>query len=532
MKLLLVAVLAGLTAFGQTELRFIVRSDPRTLNPLLVEDDSSELLRYLTAGVLLRLNRVTEKIEPELATSWKQSSDGKTLALKLRTNVRFSDGTPFTAADVEHTFRVLMDPAHRNATADAFRIGDKPPVIQRDGAHAVTIRFAAPLANAARLLDQVPIVSAGSSKPHTPVLGPYELQEYRRGAYILLRRNRNYWKRDGSGAQLPRIDSLRLRIQPNRELEALAFRRGEIDLISRIEGPLYAELEKQLPDSVHDLGASNDSEFLWFNQVRTARISEHKKEWFRDAAFRRAISAAINRADLARIVYRGHAAPAVGPFPATNKTWFNKSLRPHAEKPDAVRKLFGAAGFQLSNGVLKDRRGNAVVFSLITNSGNKAREQLAALIQRDLKAYGVEMNIVTLDFPALIERMSKTFEYEACLLGLTNVDADPNGQMNVWLSSGANHQWNPRQPKPETPWEAALDQAMQAQASAGSEQKRQEHFNRAQAIVREQEPFIYLVHPNVLVAYTPELKNVQPATLRPHLLWNIEQLWLSKKAGK
>jgi peptide/nickel transport system substrate-binding protein len=323
-----------------------------------------------------------------------------------------------------------------------------------------------------------------------------------------------------------------MRIQSNRELEALAFRRGEIDLISRIEGPLFEELDRQLPGSVHDLGASNDSEFMWFNQVRAARIPEHRKEWFRDAAFRRAVSAAINRADLARIVYRGHALPATGPFPPTNRTWFNKQLKPHDEKPAEVRRMFEAAGFRLSGGVLRDRNNNPVSFSLMTNSGNKSREQLAALVQKDLKAYGIEMNIVTLDFPALIERMTKTFEYEACLLGLVNVDADPNGQMNVWLSSGANHQWNPKQTKPETPWEAELDRAMQAQAGAATEKKRQESFNRAQAIVREQEPFIYLVHPNVLVAFSPELKNVRPATLRPHLLWNAEQLATGRKAAR
>ena len=64
------------------------------------------------------------------------------------------------------------------------------------------------------------------------------------------------------------------------------------------------------------------------------------------------------------------------------------------------------------------------------------------------------MNVVTLDFPSLIERMTQTFDYESILLGLTNVGLDPNEQMNVWLSSASNHQWNPNQKVPATPWEA------------------------------------------------------------------------------
>ena len=59
-------------------------------------------------------------------------------------------------------------------------------------------------------------------------------------------------------------------------------------------------------------------------------------------------------------------------------------------------------------------------FSLITNAGNKSRERMMAMIQQDLRAIGVRVNVVTLDFPSLIERMTQTFAYESCLLGLTN----------------------------------------------------------------------------------------------------------------
>ncbi len=96
--------------------------------------------------------------------------------------------------------------------------------------------------------------------------------------------------------------------------------------------------------------------------------------------------------------------------------------------------------------------------------------------------------------------------------------------MNVWLSSGANHQWNPRQPKPETAWEAELDKLVNQQASSTSSRERQALFNRAQEIIYEQEPFLYLVHPNALAAVSPVVKGLRPTILRPQLLWNIETL--------
>ena len=93
------------------ELHFCIFSEPKTFHPLLAEDVSSDTVVALTAATLLRVNRVTQKTEPELATSWKVSDGGRTIRFKLREGVRFSDGTPFSAADVAYTVEQLMDPA-------------------------------------------------------------------------------------------------------------------------------------------------------------------------------------------------------------------------------------------------------------------------------------------------------------------------------------------------------------------------------------------------------------------------------------
>src|SRR5689334_13391910 len=123
--LILVAMACCSPAAAQTgfELRFCLHSDPKTFNPLLVVDDASETIRYLTGGVLLRINRRTQELQPELALSWKVTGAGKSIAFRLRQGVSFSDGTPFTAQDVAVTFRSLMDPKVHSPAADAFRSG-------------------------------------------------------------------------------------------------------------------------------------------------------------------------------------------------------------------------------------------------------------------------------------------------------------------------------------------------------------------------------------------------------------------------
>jgi len=506
------------------ELHFCLRSEPKTFDPLKVEDDSSMAIRYLTGGVLVRMNRQTQALEPELALSWEVSKDGKQIRFKLRGGVSFSDGTPFSAEDVAYTVQQLMDPALHSATGDAFRSGPGNVETKIISPTQISITFPAPVAGLDRQFDQVAILSAHSAKKEMAVLGPFMVADYKPGATVLLKRNPNYWKSDAQGRKLPYLDSIQLDVQPNRDVEMLRFKRGEIDLINALDSEYFDKLAATSPQLVHDAGPSLDSEQMWFNQVAKAPLAQYKKNWFRSAAFRRAISEAINRNDLSRVVFLGHAQPAVGPVSPANKFWFNARLKAETYSPDAALKALQREGFRLENGALKDHDGNEVVFSIITNAGNKYRERMATMIQEDLGKIGMHVNVVTLDFPSLIERMTQTFDYEAILLGLTNVGLDPNEQMNVWLSSSENHQWNPQEKTPETAWEAEIDRLMRAQASSADAGKRKEAFDRVQEIVFEQAPFIYLVNRNSLSAVAASVVGASPVILAPQTYWNVDRL--------
>jgi peptide/nickel transport system substrate-binding protein len=510
------------------ELRFCLRAEPKTFDPLKVEDDASGAIRYLTGGVLVRVNRNTQELQPELAVSWKVSKDGRQISFRLRSGISFSDGTPFSAEDVAYTVQQLMDPALHSPTGDAFRSGTGSVEINVISRTQISVRFPAQVAGLDRLFDQVAILSEHSPKKEMAVLGPFMVADYKPGASILLKRNPNYWKTDDQGHKLPYLDSIRLDIQPNRDVEMLRFKRGELDLINSLDSEYFDKLAATSPQLVHDAGASLDSEQLWFNEVAKSPIPGYKKNWFRSANFRRAISEAINRDDLSRVVFHGHAQPAVGPFSPANKFWFNSKLKPQTYSPDAALKALEEEGFRMENGTLKDKDGNEVVFSIITNAGNKYRERMAVLIQDDLQKIGIHVNVITLDFPSLIERMTQSFDYEAIILGLTNVDLDPNGEMNVWLSSSENHQWNPQQKIPETAWEAEIDRLMRAQASASDAKKRKEAFDRVQEIVVEQAPFIFLINKNALSAVSPAVHGASPVILSPQTYWNAE--WLTVPA--
>ena len=523
-------LLGAASAQSVNELRFCLRAEPKTFDSLKVDDDASLTIRYLTGGVLVRANRQTQALEPELAESWKLSKDGKQITFKLRRGIRFSEGSPFSAEDVAFTVTRLMDPALHSSTGDAFRSSKGTVATKILSPNQISITFSAPVIGLAGLFDQVAIMSSHASNKEAAVLGPFMVAEYKPGASVLLKRNANYWKKDAQGRQLPYLDSIRLDIQPNRDVEVLRFKRGELDLINSIDTEYFDRLAASSPAVVHDAGASLDSEFMWFNQVANAPIAEYKRNWFRSTNFRRALSQAINREDLSRVVFNGHAQPGIGPVSPANKFWFNSHLKAESYRPDAAVQRLQGDGFRLQNGTLRDKGGNAVEFSIVTNAGNKYRERMAVMIQEDLGKIGVKVNVVTLDFPSLIERIAQKFNYEAAILGFQNVDLDPNGQMNIWLSSAENHAWNPQQKGPETSWEAEIDHLMRAQASSADPKKRKEAFDRVQEIAAEQAPFIYLVNKNALSAVSTSVEGASPVILHPQTYWNAERLTLHSTA--
>lgn len=529
MRTLTAIVMAAMLAAAQSrELRFSLPSDPKTFDALQVSEQSSEVIRYLTGGVLVRINRATDQVEPELAASWNLGDQGRSVTFRLRSGLKFSDGAPLTANDVARTLKAALDPVNAAPVGDTFRSEQGNPEIRILSPLEIMIRYAQPKPGIDRLFDALSIIpenqaKAASGKPPASA-GPFCVAEYRPGEYVRLVRNPNYWKRDVTGKQLPYLDSIRIDIQPNHDIELTRFLRGDTHLIDALEPESFDRVSRTQPRAAGNSGPSLDSEFLWFNQAPTAPIPAWKKKWFTSAAFRHAVSMSIRRDDIARIVYRGHAHPAAGPVSPANLFWFNRALKPLPFDSQSALRSLALEGFTLRNGELHDRDGHLVELSLITNAGNRPREAMAAVIQDDLRAIGIKVNIVTLDFSSLIERIMKTSQYEAALLGLANTEIDPSAEMNVWLSSGPMHAWSPSEKSPATPWEASIDKLELAQASEPSRDRRKKDFDEVQRIVVEQEPIIYLVNPDCLAAIAPSLHGTRPVAAPPQTLWNIE--WL------
>ena len=428
-----------------------------------------------------------------------------------------------TAADVAATFKRVLSPATAAPVADEF---GEPSKVSVDAPDALTVRIHLPVrvAGIGAILDEIAIEPANRATNGSVTAGPYVVAEYKHGEYLRLRRNPYFWKHDATGASLPYVSEVRLDFLSNRETEELRFLRGQYAVLDHVPTEGFASLTQRLPGAVHDLGPSLNTEQMWFNQAERAPLPAYEKQWFTDVVFRRAVSEALHRGDMARIAFDGHATAANGFISPANSAWYNKAIPPVNEDPKAALALLASHGFRKQGTQLFDREGHPVKFSLLTNAGNRSRERMAALIQQDLAVLGMQVNVVTLDFPALIERLMHTADYEAALLGLSNVQPDPSSMMNLWLSDSPNHQWNPGEKTPATPWEAEIDKAMRLQAASNDFRTRKAAVDRVQSIVAEQLPFIYLVYPNTLCAVSSQLEGVQLSVLQPDVVSSVETM--------
>ncbi len=516
-----------------------LRAEPKTLNPLTAVDAPSREVIGTMQADLIHINRATQLTEAALAKSWKVSPDGLQYTLVLRKGLRFSDGQPLDADDVMFTMRVYLDENVRATQRDLLIVGGKPITVRKVDARTVVFQLAKPYGAGERLFDGLDILPRHLlEKPYqegklaqagtlaTPAnqwagAGPYRLKEYTPGQKLAVERNPFYWKTDTTGKNLPYLDELVFLFVPSADAQVLRFQSGETDMISRLGAENFSVL--------------SEYNFLFFNLNdlgdKAAPQMAQKSKWFRDVKFRRAVSAAVDREAIVRLIYQGRGAALWGPVTPGNRRWVDASV-PHAARSlDQARALLKEAGFSWKSGPngessLVDSADQTVQFSILTSSSNADRTKMAAIIQDDLKELGMHVQVVPLEFRSLIDRVTQTKEYDACVLGLASFDADPNSDLNVWLSNGGTHLWNPSQAHPATRWEAEIDGLMEQQLAAPSFEQRKRFYDQVQQILAEYQPMIFLASPNILVGAKNAIGNFHPAVLEPYVLWNVEQLYM------
>jgi len=528
-------------------------ADPKSFNAVMAKETSTTAITGRVFEGLTRENGITGRVEPNLAERWEVSADGLTWTFYLRKDVQWSDGRPFTAADVEFTYNRLIDnDDHPNSARDILTVGGKFPEVKMLDEHVVQFRTPtryAPFLRAVgmeilpkhkleKLVDDRKFASAWGldTGPKEIVgTGPYMLEKYLPAQRVILRRNPNYWRRDAAGNRLPYMSEIIYAIVQNEDVARLKFDSGEIDVYG-VRGQDYFEMQqnsKQGNYTIFRLGPAYGSNFVVFNMnpeknPKTGEpfVEPHKSAWFRDVRFRRAIAYAMNRRSMIRAALYNLGYIQHGPMSPRAGYFYNENVVKYRYDPKRAVALLREMGLTDRNkdGTLADAAGNPVKFIIMTNSGNRVREQLAGMIAEDLRRIGMEVKPALLEFNLLTTKLDTCVGWDAILLGLTG-GPEPHFGKNVWDSSGQLHMWYPRQEKPDTPWEAEIDRIFELGVQELEPEKRKQLYDKWQMIVSQQLPYIYTVLPASITAVRNRFGNLAPATYGG-ALWNLEEVYI------
>jgi len=533
-----------------------LRAEPRTLNPITAVDRPALTVIHRMTSELIHMNRVTQQSEGYLAESWTLSEDSRRFTLALRRGVRFSDGEPFDADDVVFTFQVLLDEQVASPMRSVLVVGGEPVQVRKLSSHGVEVELAAPYASGELFFDSIPILPehrlAGpyregrlaetwgfSTLPEEVVgLGPFQLARYQPGEQVVLVRNPYYWKVDSEGRRLPYLDEMVFVFVPSEDAQVIRFKTGETHVIDHLSAASFHLLARETGRGyvMRDLGAGLEFSFLFFNlnDVDADRLPEvaRKQVWFRRRAFRQAVSAAIDRDAIVRLVFEGRATAIASHVSPGNSRWTNEAVVARPQSIALARELLTGDGFSWDEaGTLRDPQGMEVELSIVTNASNSQRVQMATIIQEDLRRLGIRVRVAALEFGALIDRVTQSFDYEASILSLTG-DLDPTHFANVFRSDGNNRLWRLSSSSPEPAWQVEIDRLIDAQATLVDHESRKKAYDRVQAVLAEEEPVILLVSPNVLVGARENLGNFNPSIFPHTTLWNADELYWLDEGGR
>lgn len=550
-------------------------SGPKTFNPWAAADVDSDGIGMLMFEHLVDTDAWTGKPYPRLAKSIEMSTDKKDYIITLRKGLKWSDGKPITADDVVFTMNTLIGKGFGNSSRrDVLSVYGKFPTTTKIDDLTVKIHTDVPFVPFLSSLSGVAIGPKHIVEPITKqsqkhfqsfwdvncdpkslvTSGRFKLLRYVPGQRAEFVRNERYGMVDKQGTRLPYLDKFNYAIVPDQNTQILKFYAGEVDLldIRAVKGPdaaLMKQREKTGNFTMHGLGPDDGTMFIIFNMNRRKDpesgkfyVDPIKQKWFNNIYFRQAVTHALDRQRIVNNVLRGVGQPLYTAESAASP-FINPNLKPYPQDLKLSNDLLSKGGFVRKPDGLYDADGHRVEFSLLTNSGNIIRDAVCIIICDELKKLGIKVNYQPIDFNILISKVDNSLNWEAVVMGLTGPRLEPYDGANVWKSDGRLHMFDQRKPNSQgkvivadaRPWETRIDELFNKMATTFDETKRHEYCNEYQAIVFEQQPFIYLYTPLLLTAIKNSVGNYKPMPLGINYtplgsMHNLEEIYFQSNA--
>jgi peptide/nickel transport system substrate-binding protein len=506
----------GDRAYGDTLIRALP-ANVSGLIPNITGDKYSHDAVSLVYNGLITHDKDTN-IVPDLAQSWDLASDCRELTLKLRKDVRWHDGHPFTADDVVFTYQLMTNPKTPSPYKDDFE--DVAGVDVLDPL-TVRVRYKQAFANALyiwgqsmlprHLLDKYMREGKLKEAPQNftnPVgTGPYKFHELRSGEKIVLTANPDYY------AGRPYISRVVYRIIPSQatiflELKAKGIDQADLTALQYQRQTDYPAFKKSY------------SKFRYAANVYTYLGLNHQDPRFADRRVRQAFAYAINKRDLIEGVRLGMAREATGPYKPGS--WvYNPKVRTYPYDPARAKKLLAEAGWTTKNadGLLV-KGGQPFTFDLLISQGSDEGRKSAEIIQAQLREIGVGVELRVLEWATFLKEHIKKHRFAAAAMAW-GVGLDPD-QYSIWHSS----QTGPDEFNFVSYKNAEVDALLEQGRRTCRQSDRKRIYDRLQEILAEDQPLIFLFFRDTMPAVSSRVRGIEPGAIG--IDYNVNEWYVPK----
>ena len=398
---------------------------------------------------------------------------------RLRDGVRWHDGAPFTSRDVCFTYNALMDDRVASPRKSDYELVLSLATPDERTVRVVYRRPFSPALESwmmsimpAHLLEDLAPDQWPMKFNRAPVgTGPFKFAEWKTNQFVRVVRNDDYFR--GS----PHLGGIVFRVLPDPLTLRLAFETRQIDFWG--VDPWAVGSFRQDDRFTLFSAPSNSYNYIGWNL---------RKPMFQDLRVRQALAHAVNIGQMIRYVLYGYGVQSTGIF--TPEMWFfNPDIRPLAYDPQKARTLLAEAGWKPGPDGILEKDGQRFSFTLITNNGNAIRSDIATLVQADLKAIGIEVNVEMYEWAVFIKNFVNKGEFDAVVLGWAL--GQGFDQFQIWHSS----QTGPEQLNMVAYQNPEADRLLQAIREEFDRETIIELCGELQQLIYDDQPYMFLFVP-------------------------------------
>ena len=486
------------------------------LIPNIANDGAShEVGGQIYSGLVT--NDKNQEIVADLAESWTFSPDCRQVTFKLRDNVRWHDGQPFTSADVLFTHALMTHPKTPTPYREDF---EKVETIHAADDRTVSITYKTSYAKGLqswsmymlpkhlleKYVEEGRLREAPQNRTAPVGTGPYRFKEWKSGEKVVLTANPDYYERGR-----PYISRLVYRIIPSQATVFLELKAKGVD---------SANLTALQYNRQTDYPAFNKAynRFRWTGNNVTYFGFNLKDPRFADKRVRHAIAHAINKQELIDHVILGRGQRATGPY--LPSTWpYNPAVKDLVYDPARAKQLLAEAGWRERNGegtLVKD--GKPFTFEILTNQGNDERKKVAEIIQAALHEVGIKADVRIIEWATLLKEHVRKRNFDTLVLGW-GLGVDPD-RYNMFHSSKTR----PEDLNVTSYANPEVDDYLERGRTTCVQDDRARAYRRVHELLADDIPVMFLYHRESLFAVSSRVRGVKPSPIG--ILYNFNEWYV------